>query len=130
MSAEQELTIGDLQGIVYQWNHDRPSMLDHNLIPGSLETNIALESAEVLETYKLRNGMDEVEYREKLGGEMADVMWYLLLLAEIQGIDLNEEIMVKLAINTGKYRPEDFQGTRDDFPKQYLAIKKKLGERK
>lgn len=125
-----ETTIGELQGIVYQWNADRPSMLDYNLVPGSLETNIALESAEVLETFKLRNGMDDEEYREKLGGEMADVVWYLLLLAEIREIDLTAEVLAKLAINTGKYKPEDFQGTRDDFPRQYLSIKKKLGERK
>lgn len=125
-----ETTISELQGIVYQWNADRPSMLAYNTIPGTLETSLALESAEVLETYKLRNGMDDTEYQEKLGGELADVMWYLLLIAETRDIDLTAEVLAKLAVNTGKYNPQDFQGTADDFPKQYLSIKKQLGERK
>lgn len=104
--------------------------MDHNLEPGILETNIALEAAEILELTKMRPAMTAAEHKEKLGGEMADVMWYLMFLAELHEIDLAEEVLIKLAVNAGRFPPEQFQGDRRDFLKQYWARKKDLGERK
>jgi NTP pyrophosphatase (non-canonical NTP hydrolase) len=41
--------------------------------------------------------------REALADEMADVLMYLLLLADAAGIDLSEAVVVKLAKNERKY---------------------------
>lgn len=48
--------------------------------------------------------------REALADEMADVLMYLLLLADAAGIDLATATRAKLAKNEGKYPVEHCQG--------------------
>ena len=64
--------------------------------PRNLSISLALETAEILEHFQWR---DEIKDREELASELADVGLYLLELASITGIDLEEAIMKKLAVN-------------------------------
>lgn len=62
-------------------------------IPRNLAISLALEAAEVLEHFQWTS---EVEDKEGLAGELADVSLYLLQLASICDIDLEAAILHKL----------------------------------
>jgi NTP pyrophosphatase (non-canonical NTP hydrolase) len=64
--------------------------------PRNLAISLSLEAAEVLEHFQWS---ETVPDKEKLAGELADVALYLLQLASISGIDLEQAILDKLAIN-------------------------------
>ena len=64
--------------------------------PRNLSISLALEAAEILEHFQWR---EEVRDKEELASELADVALYLLELASVAGIDLEEAILKKLEIN-------------------------------
>ncbi len=64
--------------------------------PKNLAISLCLESAEVLEHFQWRETAND---RSALAGELADVALYLLQLASITDIDLEQAIMDKLALN-------------------------------
>jgi NTP pyrophosphatase (non-canonical NTP hydrolase) len=67
--------------------------------PRNLAISLSLETAEVLEHFQW---CDEVKEKAELGGELADVMLYLLQLARVSNIDLEQAVLDKLDINAGR----------------------------
>jgi NTP pyrophosphatase (non-canonical NTP hydrolase) len=65
--------------------------------PPNLAVSLALEAAEVLEHFQWQA---EVQDRQALGAELADVALYLLQLSRVCEIDLEQAILDKLRINT------------------------------
>ena len=64
--------------------------------PRNIAISLCLEAAEVLEHFQ----WDEVtKDKKELAGELADVTLYLLQLANISGIDLEEAVLDKLKQN-------------------------------
>lgn len=64
--------------------------------PRNLAASIAIEAAEILEHFQWReSSADSAE----LAGELADVALYLLQLASVTGIDLEQAILDKLDQN-------------------------------
>lgn len=63
--------------------------------PRNLSISLALEAAEILEHFQWNESFD----KDDLSEELADVALYLLQLASISGIDLEEAILKKLEIN-------------------------------
>jgi len=70
--------------------------------PRSLAISLCLEAAEVLEHFQWREDNPD---KEALAGELADVALYLLQLASISDIDLEQAILTKLAINQTRHWP-------------------------
>ena len=66
--------------------------------PRNLSISLALEAAEILEHFQWNEEFD----RDDLAEELADVALYLLQLASIAKIDLEEAILKKLEINAGR----------------------------
>ena len=66
--------------------------------PRNLAASLAIEAAEVLEHFQWR---DEAA-PEALAGELADVALYLLQLASVSGVDLEQAILEKLQVNYGR----------------------------
>lgn len=64
----------------------------------NLAASLAIEAAEVLEHYQWDGQADKIE----LAGELADVALYLLQLASIADIDLEQAILEKLKTNYGR----------------------------
>ncbi|NOY98082.1 MAG: nucleotide pyrophosphohydrolase, partial [Chloroflexi bacterium] len=64
----------------------------------NLAISLDLEAAEVLEHFQWDESFD----RDKLAGELADVALYLLQLASIADIDLEEAILKKLETNASR----------------------------
>ncbi|MCO5188024.1 MAG: nucleotide pyrophosphohydrolase [Anaerolineae bacterium] len=64
--------------------------------PKNIAISLAVESAEILEHFQWR---DESNDDAELAGELADVALYLLQLASVTGIDLEQAILDKLEQN-------------------------------
>ncbi len=63
--------------------------------PRNLAASLAIEAAEVLELYQWRDTADPA----RLAGELADVALYLLQLASVTGLNLEQAILDKLRVN-------------------------------
>jgi len=74
----------------YEENSKRPQT------PRNLSISLALEAAEILEHFQWR---DEIKDKEEFASELADVGLYLLELASVTGINLEEAMLKKLEIN-------------------------------
>ncbi len=61
----------------------------------NLAASLSIEAAEVLEHFQWGDTIASTE----LAGELADVALYLLHLASVTGVDLEQAILDKLAIN-------------------------------
>ena len=77
----------------YDENSKRPQT------PRNLAISLALETSEILEHFQWR---DEFRDKEELASELADVALYLLELASVTGIDLEEAMLKKLEINASR----------------------------
>lgn len=72
--------------------------------PRNLAVSLSIEAAEILEHFQFT---DEIKDPDELGSELADVMLYLLQLAAISEIDLEEAVLKK--IETNKTRTWDVE---------------------
>ena len=64
--------------------------------PRNISISLALEAAEILEHFQWR---EEIKDKEELASELADAALYLLELASVSEIDLEEAVLKKLEIN-------------------------------
>lgn len=71
--------------------------------PRNLAASLVIEAAEVLEHFQWR---ENVKDQKALAGELADVALYLLQLASVTNIDLEQAILDKLAINHTREWPD------------------------
>ena len=62
----------------------------------NLAISLSLEANEVLEHFQWQDNLTD---KDKLASELADVALYLLQLASVSGIDLEQAVMKKLEIN-------------------------------
>ncbi len=67
--------------------------------PRSLAISLSLEAAEILEHFQWR---EEPKDKDELASELADVALYLLQLASVSGIDLEQAILKKLETNANR----------------------------
>ncbi len=71
--------------------------------PRNLAASLAIEAAEVLEHFQWR---EETADPGALAEELADVALYLMQLASITGIDLEQAILDKLDLNQTREWPD------------------------
>lgn len=81
--------------------------------PKDLAMSVAIEAAELLEVFQWK-GDDEVEHllatdagRQALADELADVLIYLVRLADVTGIDLGGAALEKIERNETRFPPAD-----------------------
>jgi 8-oxo-dGTP diphosphatase len=67
--------------------------------PRNLAISLSLEANEVLEHFQWR---DDLRERDELAGELADVALYLLQLASVSGVDLEQAVIKKLEVNSSR----------------------------
>ncbi len=72
--------------------------------PKNLALSLSIEAAEVLELFQWR---DRAPDPQRLAGELADVTLYLLQLASVSDIDLEDAVLKKLAANYTRTWDED-----------------------
>ena len=72
--------------------------------PRNLAVSLSLEAAEVLEHFQWK---DEIKDLKEFRGELADVALYLLQLASVTQIDLEQAVLEKLRTNYGRQWDQD-----------------------
>ncbi|MEN9647441.1 MAG: hypothetical protein RLY57_245 [Candidatus Parcubacteria bacterium] len=91
----------------------------HN--PKDLALSLVLESAEVMEHFQWKN-KDEMmkhvsENRESIGEELADVLYWVLLMGNDLEIDVLKALDKKITINESKYPVEKSKGKHTKYNK-------------
>jgi NTP pyrophosphatase (non-canonical NTP hydrolase) len=80
--------------------------------PSNLAKSISIEAAELLELFQWQDAP-----KEDPAPEMADVLIYLIRLADVMGIDLVAATWAKIASNAAKYPVEKCKGRSDKYDK-------------
>jgi NTP pyrophosphatase (non-canonical NTP hydrolase) len=84
----------------------------HN--PKDVALSLVLESTEVLEHFQWKNGKHIDEYvkknKEEISEELADVLYWVLLMSHDLDIDIKKALERKLKINDKKYPVEKSKG--------------------
>lgn len=100
----------------------------------NLIVSLNLESAELLELTQwktdaqLEAAKSDPGFREALRDECADVLLYLLLVADDAGIDLLEAAQAKIAKNAARYPVEQAFGSAKKYTELKDAARKKDAE--
>ena len=95
---------------VIQFRDDREWRQFHT--PKDLAISLSLEAAELLEIFQWSGA--NLECRDKLGSireELADVLSYCVLMADVCGLDLDEILNAKVDQNAAKYPVEKARGS-------------------
>ena len=90
---------------VLKYRDDRNWRQFHN--PKDLALSISLEAAELLEVFQW-SGSDTVceSKKDKIREELADVLNYCILMADVCGLDMDEIVQEKIKCNNAKYPVE------------------------
>lgn len=93
----------------------------HN--PKDVALSLSLEASEVLEHFQWKNGEELKEYVEKhkenIGEELADVMYWVLLMSHDLDIDIIDALNKKIDGNEKRYSLEKAKGNH----KKYTELK-------
>ena len=80
--------------------------------PKDLAISISLEAAELLEVFQWSGADLECPgNRDRLRDELADVLSYCILMADVCGLDLDEIMNEKVVKNEAKYPVEKARGS-------------------
>jgi len=89
----------------------------HN--PKDLSISLALEAAEVMEHFQWKNTAEMAEHIKKnrtaVGEELADVFYWVLLLANKTNIDLVDAFQKKMTVNELKYPINKSKGRHNKY---------------
>lgn len=106
-------TLQDLAHAVREFGRERDWHLYHT--PKNLAAALIVEAAELLEPFQWLTPEESLDLpqhkREAVRQEMADVLIYLVSLANLLEIDLLEAASDKLAINARKYPVDKARGS-------------------
>jgi len=78
---------------------------------------LSIESSELLEHFRwktkeeVKKTLENPEKREHIEDEMADVLYFLLRMAQIYNIDLSDALDKKIEKNEKKYPVDKFKGS-------------------
>lgn len=109
--------ISDLQKEVVKFRDERDWQQFHN--PKDSAISLALEAAEVLEHFQWKSA-DEmkahvVDNKVDVSEELADVLYWILLMCNDLDIDISEAFMAKLAKNAQKYPVAKAKGNHKKY---------------
>ena len=109
--------ITELQKIIRNFCDDRDWDQFHNL--KDLSISLSLEASEVLEHFQWKSN-DEISahiktHRSEVGEELADVLYWVLLIANKADINLSDAFMQKMDKNEKKYPINKAKGTHKKY---------------
>lgn len=107
-------TVADLKSRVRRFVTDRD--WDQYHFPKDLAVGLSIEAAEVLEHFRFRSNseiaalLDDEGFLEKVGHELADVLYFVLLMCDNMGLDASRLLEAKLAISSERYPVDKARG--------------------
>lgn len=111
------MSIGELQSALRAFAHERDWEQFHS--PKNLAAALAVEAGEVLEHFQWLSedesaALDDAR-RHEVALELADVLLYLIRLADRLDVDLMASAREKLVINAQKYPVERARGSHRKY---------------
>ena len=83
--------------------------------------SLVLEAGEVMEHFQWKSKEEvakyAVEHKEEIGEELADVLYWVLLMSYDLGIDIEDALEKKIKKNEGKYPIEKSKGNATKYNK-------------
>jgi len=119
ISIDDKTTIKELKNKIKKFCEDRDWDQFHNA--KDLAIGIITESAELLQYFRFRSNKEvedmfnSKEMREKISDEVADVLYFVLRLAQRYNIDLTTELNKKLEKNEKRYPVEKAKGSNKKY---------------
>ena len=99
---------------IIKFRNDRDWKQYHN--PKDLAISLSLEASELLENFQWSTSEESVSKRlAQMKEELADVLIYSVLFAESIGLDLDQIVMEKLAVNQKKYPADKAFGKKEKY---------------
>lgn len=123
--SDQTTRLRELRDVVRHFVDERHWQQFHT--PKNISMALAIEAAELMEHFQWLDGDEsrgiarQPERRSAVAEEMADVLCYLLALANELDIDLSQALADKMVKNRRKYPVEEYRGRygpEDDRPPQ------------
>jgi NTP pyrophosphatase (non-canonical NTP hydrolase) len=106
--------VEELRQVVRTFVDDRNWSQFHD--PKNLSMSIAIEAAELMEHFQWVKS-DEIEThlrdektRGEVGEELADILAYVIAMANVMKLDLSQTLRNKMEKNIKKYPATEFQG--------------------
>jgi dCTP diphosphatase len=117
LSGERPISLEDLRGALRRFASDRDWDQFHS--PKNLAIALSVEAAELLEHFQWTLDADPTslapDRHAKVQEEIADVLLYLVRLADKLNIDLLAAATEKLQINAAKYPVEKARGSSKKY---------------
>lgn len=112
-------SVNELQKLIVQFCNERDWNQFHN--PKDLAVSLLLESSEVLEHFQWKNGDELANYinanKKEISHELADVLYWVLLMANNLDINISKALEEKMKINAKKYPVEKAKGKSNKYTK-------------
>ncbi len=109
--------VNELQKLVTEFRDARDWKQFHN--PKDMAISLVLEASEFLEHYQWKSEEEinkhMLENKSQLADELADVMYWVLLLANDLNIDLTKQFKSKLEENAVKYPVNKAKGNHKKY---------------
>lgn len=109
--------IADLQKRIREFVDERDWDKFHN--PKDLAISLSLEAAEVLEHFQWKNDQEMADHvinrKDDVGEEIADVLYWVLLLSNKVELDLTDAFEKKMQKNEAKYPIEKARGSHKKY---------------
>lgn len=117
--GDNSTTIKELKDKVQIFCEERDWDQFHN--PKDLAIGVVTEASELLDIFRFKRDedikkiMSDPKKREKVGEEVADILYFLLRFAQMNDFDLSEELDKKLEKNNHNYPVEKAKGSNKKY---------------
>jgi NTP pyrophosphatase (non-canonical NTP hydrolase) len=109
--------LGELRKIILKFRDERDWKQFHN--PKDSAISLLLESAEFLEHFQWKNDQEIKQHvtkeKDEVSDELADVLFWVILIANDLGIDLVAASKSKMRKNEAKYPVEKARGNHTKY---------------
>lgn len=119
MALTNDSSIKDLMNIVQAFCEARDWDQYHN--PKDLAIGMSTEANELLDLFRFKSDADmqrimaDPDKREAVEEELADVLYFALRFAQMNGIDLGRALENKIAIDDAKYPADVVRGRNEKY---------------
>jgi NTP pyrophosphatase (non-canonical NTP hydrolase) len=110
--GQEERSLHEIMQIIREFVKERGWEKYHK--PESLAVSASIEIGELLELFQwledeeIEGYLKDEDFRSRLSSEIADVMIYMLRLADVTGINPTDAILSKMKINEKKYPSDEW----------------------
>ena len=106
-----------LQELVVKFRDERDWKQFHN--PKDLSISLLLEAAELLEHFQWKNTDEMAEHirlkKQEVSEELADVLYWVLLIANDLDVDIQAALVAKMRVNERKYPRHKARGNHKKY---------------